>query len=302
MALAPSTDKPRARRIDALSADQSAMLEQIRDEWIAVGLQTGPADRPAAEAGVRAAYRRAGLEPPGQMLWLDSPIAGCFAAATLVRGQVSDQVRDQVWGQVLDQVRDQVRDQVSDQVRGQVRGQVWDQVRGQVRDQVSGQVWGQVSGQVRDQVWAAIPGQHDAGWLSWAAALRRIGVDCDTTGLQAVAQNAGWWWAFRGVAILTERPTAVHRDSQGRLHNPVGPALQYPDGWGFHAWHGTRVPADLIETGWSIEESLRAPNLEVRRCAIEIAAGREGWTRIIRQARWSQVGSDAADELRMVAD
>ena len=97
------------------------------------------------------------------------------------------------------------------------------------------------------------------------------------------------------MAILTERPTAVHRDSQGRLHNPVGPALQYPDGWGFHAWHGTRVPADLIETGWSIEESLRAPNLAFRRCAIEIAAGREGWTRIIRKARWSQVGSDAPD-------
>jgi hypothetical protein len=48
--------------------------------------------------------------------------------------QTQDQVRGQVLDQVWDQVRDQVRGQVLDQVWDQVRGQVWVQV--QVLDQV----------------------------------------------------------------------------------------------------------------------------------------------------------------------
>jgi len=179
-------------RINALTAEQSALLPQVRDEWLAVGLSTQPADRPTAEAGVRAAYQAAKLTPPRAIVWLDSPWAGALgqaiappmvAMALSKRGQVRGQVGDQVWGQVWDQVGDQVgdqvwgqvgdqvwgqvwdqvRDQVRDQVWGQVRGQVWDQVRDQVRDQVWGQVrdqvWGQVRGQVWDQVWGQVRGQ-----------------------------------------------------------------------------------------------------------------------------------------------
>ena len=46
-----------------------------RDRWRAVSTATGPGDRAAAEAGVRAAYRRAGLAVPDRMLWVDSPLA-----------------------------------------------------------------------------------------------------------------------------------------------------------------------------------------------------------------------------------
>ena len=101
--------------IDTLTVEQEAMLAQVRDEWLAVGLSTEPANRPAAEEGVRQAYRRAGMEPPSVVIWLGSPYAGCVASAMLSQ--------DQVWGQV----------------GGQVRGQVGGQVRGQVRDAVWGQ-------------------------------------------------------------------------------------------------------------------------------------------------------------------
>ncbi len=236
--------------ITALTTSQVAMLDEVRDEWLAIGLSTDPADRSAAENGVRLAYARAGLAAPEIMVWLDSPLAGCVGSAML---------GDQVWGQVGDQVRDQVR--------------------------------GQVGGQVGWSLW----GQHDAGWLAWADAMTRIGVACDTAGLQQVARSAGWWWAFGRAAILTDRPDLLARDQQGRLHSGVGPALRYRDGWGIHAWHGTRVPADLIEVGWDARRTLTEPNAEIRRCAVEITAGRDGWDQIIREAGWAQVGHDEPD-------
>ena len=241
--------------IDTLTVEQEAMLAQVRDEWLAVGLSTEPANRPAAEEGVQQAYRRAGMEPPSVVIWLGSPYAGCVASAMLSQ----DQVWDQVW----------------DQVRGQVGAQVRDQVGGQVRDQVRGQV--------RDAVW----GQHEAGYLGWCDAMQLIGVNLDVAGLSTVARNAGWWWPMRDTVILTDRPDTLHRDPQGRLHCETGPALRYRDGWAIHAIHGVRVPADLIEHGWDVARILEEGNAEVRRAAIELT----GWEHFISDSGLTLVAS-----------
>lgn len=66
--------------IDKLTPEQEALIPVIRDEWIAHGLSTQPADRPEAEAGAAQAYEQAGLVPPRFFVWLDSPLAGAVAA------------------------------------------------------------------------------------------------------------------------------------------------------------------------------------------------------------------------------
>jgi hypothetical protein len=205
-----------------------------------------------------------------------------------VGAQVGDQVRDQVGAQVGDQVGDQVWAQVRDQVRAQVRDQVWaqvgDQVWAQVRDQVRAQVRDQVGAQVRDQVgaqvWRAGYGQHDASWLGFYATFDRFGLDVSKLdGLLALARFCGWWWPFAGAVILTERPRRLCRDTEGRLHSDDGRAIEYPDGWGIYAWHGTRVPEDVILRPSALEAAtiLGEENAEVRRVMIE----RAGLARIV---------------------
>jgi hypothetical protein len=105
--------------------------------------------------------------------------------------------------------------------------------------------------------------------------------------MMRVAKSAGWWWPFANAVILTERPTSLHRDSQGRLHHETGPALAYPDGFAIWAWHGTRVPRDLIETGWDLKQIFDEPNAEIRRCAIE----RIGWDQFIQDSGLKKVAS-----------
>ena len=292
--------------LEKLTPEQEARLPEIRDEWLNIGLSCEPTDREAAEAGVRLAYERAGLEPPKIVIWLDNPLHGAIGAAMLaqvgdqvqdqvqdqvrgqvrtqvggqVLGQVLGQVRGQVWtqvlGQVLGQVQDQVRDQVRGQVQDQVRGQVWTQVLGQVRGQVLGQVRDQVQDQVRgqvgDQVYRAVYGSHEAGWLSFYAAFAELGIAAadQLDGISAVAKACGWWWPFKGAVILTERTSYLHRDRQGRLHCEDGPAIGWGQ-WSFNAWHGVRVPDDFHD--WTVERALTEANSEVRRCAFE----RIGW-------------------------
>jgi hypothetical protein len=159
---------------------------------------------------------------------------------------------------------------------------VYDQVDAQVYAQVRAQVRAQVSDQVSDWWTNVIAGQFWAGYYSWLSMMERLEVKGLSLihGQQIIARSAGWWWPFTTFAVLTEHPVVLLRDPQNRLHCETGPAIAWPDGWGIHAWHGTRVPSDLLDPGWSVSRILRESNAEIRRCAIE----RMGWDVFIREA------------------
>ena len=264
-------------KIKKLTPEQASKLATYRDEWLKIGLSTERADRPRAEAGVKLAYEAAGLAPPKLIIWLDSPLAGAIGAAMLagtakagknVRAQVGDQVRDQVWAQVGDQVGDQV----------------W--------DQVWAQVGAQVGAQVRDQVYRAAYGQHDANWLAFYSFFRE---QCDPAladklrGMDEVARSCGWWWPFTNAVILTERPTEVHRDDRGGLHNRDGAALLYPDGWGIYAINGLRLAEQVIKAPETLtfEQVRDEPNAEIRRHMLDRFGGLRGAD---AQAAWISAG------------
>ncbi|MFJ8746090.1 DUF6745 domain-containing protein [Embleya sp. NPDC127516] len=61
-------------------ADRLALAEAVTD-WAHVAAATGPADRPAAEAAIKAVYRAAGMPEPERVVWYDSPLAAAVAAA-----------------------------------------------------------------------------------------------------------------------------------------------------------------------------------------------------------------------------
>lgn len=146
---------------------------------------------------------------------------------------------------------------------------------------------------LRSSWYRRIAGQYWAGYYAFYEAMERIGVEGLEVlhGAQQVASNANWWWAYRNFAVLVERPTAICLDQQNRLHCEDGPAVAYPDGWGVYAWHGTRVPAALINGEWTTDDILRESNAEVRRCAIE----KIGWPEFVKQAKLKKVGRSQQD-------
>ena len=241
------------KKIEKLKEDQIAKFTEYVQKWLKIGLCTKRADRKLAETLCKAAYKSAGLEEPKLILWAESPL-GMLMTAKLVKeasktgiapyaaaspgAQVEDQVGDQVGAQVRAQVGDQVGDQVwvqvSDQVRVQVSDQVWNQVRNQVGDQKNSSL--------RDE-WDEFTngyscGQHEAGWLSFYAFMREVlNLTKETEKLQAYSElckETGWHMFYKNVAVLSEKPTEVHRNEAGQLHNFNGPAVKYADGFGIY--------------------------------------------------------------------
>jgi hypothetical protein len=122
-------------------------------------------------------------------------------------------------------------------------------------------------------------GQEDLAWCAYAAVL--AGLDpggpnqrwAAQVAALADAQAAGWWYPSMDFVLVSDRPQLVRTEpmapgAPGRLHSATGPALVWADGWRLHFWHGTRVPAWVVQRP-TVEAITAEANVEVRRCGIE---------------------------------
>jgi hypothetical protein len=110
-----------------------------------------------------------------------------------------------------------------------VRAQVHNQVGVQVGFQVSDQVYDQVGNRVHVQAYKACYGSQDANWLAlfgYLSTVGRLNFYPKVLPLFRLAVQAGWWWPFDGVCVVTPRPSRLVL-SGDRLAE-----IEYPDGWG----------------------------------------------------------------------
>ncbi|HIA50632.1 MAG TPA: hypothetical protein EYN91_00850 [Candidatus Melainabacteria bacterium] len=87
-----------------------------------------------------------------------------------------------------------------------------------------------------------------------------------------IARFGHYWWPFDDVCLMVDRPIRLSVDEEGLLHNPIGCALRYRDGWETFAWHGTFVPDRFLEFGIKkdVTHIFYEPNVEIRRMMLEM--------------------------------
>jgi hypothetical protein len=150
----------------------------------------------------------------------------------------------------------------------------------------------------------ALDGQHGPSWVAgWSLMRRLLGMDAlqgilqetwkDASGVLAIseklARSCGSWFPLESVCFISERTSAVRRDSRRQLHSPDGFAAEYPDGWGICAWHGSPVPkAWLFDKEKSVSLVLSWPDMRERRALAEIL----GWERLVRELHVTTVDAD----------
>ncbi|MDT0265163.1 hypothetical protein RM844_02545 [Streptomyces sp. DSM 44915] len=255
-----------------------------RVDWRSVAVATGAAERATAEAAVRAAYRRAGLPEPEQVLWVASPLA---AVRLLTGAPAADGTAGRPAPVAGRSVRAELRDRPIAARRGLVHQELGPTGWGAHWRATGADLW-ETSTPLVEQVktavlaeaegWAtrtelrlllldAVLGPHEAAWLSALGDEPGTGLD----ELAAVARAAGWWWPYERVAVLSERPTELHRDEAGRLDRSDGPALAYGDGFALYAWRGMAVSGEFFTelAALTPQRIRREANAELRRVMLE---------------------------------
>ncbi|MFJ9113381.1 DUF6745 domain-containing protein [Streptomyces sp. NPDC102283] len=243
------------------------------NSWRSVAAGTGRADRAAAEAGVRRAYRTAGLAEPDRIIWAASPRAAVETLEKLADAgrSVREEVRTRPWAEERRRMYDELGPAGWSALWSATGAQLWETTSALAERIRTGVVADlaprpQDEGAVRMVLLDAVLGQHDAAWLA-----AFDGRGDRLAGLAEVARNAGWWWPYEHAAVISERPDVLHRDEAGRLDHGEGPALAYGDGFALHAWRGMPVPAAfLAELPSLTPERIRAEeNAELRRVMLE---------------------------------
>ncbi|RFA14414.1 hypothetical protein B7R22_09245 [Subtercola boreus] len=98
--------------------------------------------------------------------------------------------------------------------------------------------------------------EHDTdaadAWFNDFEANTLLGYSCLAEGLDSLGADMGEWnpfrelgwhsywaWLRRGLVVISERPTALELDEEGRPHCLTGPAMRWMDGWAIWAEHGS---------------------------------------------------------------
>ena len=279
--------------LDAAVAGPDPVWERVREELERQG-------QPAARAPGRPIGRpgQAQARAPGRPAGRSRPAPG--------RGgrPVRPRVGPRCWGQV--------RAQMLDQVGPGLWEQAWNAAAGVLPGRLPERLWrlqlvdgghpidSRLGWPASERLWhEAMSGIPEVVWCALVDGLGRVLPDLAgperLAGLGRVTRAAGWWWPLDRVAVLTDRPLALHRDEQGRLHRPDGPALAYSDGSALHARHGMLVEAELIDRlpRLRADDITAEPDLELRRVMTEWY----GQGRYLRDAGGRLVGEDAYGRL-----
>jgi hypothetical protein len=195
----------------------------------------------------------------------------------IARAKMWDTLNPSEWDSVVGVVRDRVWvPRGENNVRKSVENIVGDSVNASVCTRVGARVCARVIDRKPTPIkasgaWAfvceCVGAYYDASWLACAQFF-----DCylAPNALHALAHfnvQVSGYWLGKNTAVLVRRPARLSRDRQGRLHSATGKCIEYPDGWGFYAWHGVQVPERVIldPDRLTREDFHTESNVEVRR-------------------------------------
>ena len=275
------------------------------DKWLGFVFSEKPTDRQLAEQGIRIAYQQAGLKPPSDIVWFQSP-AQLFTSSEPIK-HIGSEVFDEIHTSSL-----RIKQSVYRHLHGTQLNRLFTSVtnhmtnvyhtRGFMTTALTEHIKHTLPTQVERHIdllaHHTFDGQYSPrSFISFDFLVNHfdVGISLSDYGEAMVAQHAGYWIPFKDVCFIAERCTMFHVDNRDRLHCDKGLALEYPDGWGVYAWHGVHVPEFVIMRPKNITPNriMVERNTEVARIMIE----RYGLDNFIRHGDFMFVQSDDYGDL-----
>jgi hypothetical protein len=245
-----------------MTPEQTAAMYRHRDEALAWGRCTDPANKPEAERVVMEFYAKIG-KPTPRFWWCQSPWQ---AQMVMNIAKNAKALPDNLRANLGDNLRANLRDNLGDNL--------WANLRANLRDNLGDNLGDNKLEYFPMELW----GQMELYWISYYSFAPTIGIKF-TPDQQALLNNweslghsSGFWFPFEGICFMCDRPEKIGLDAQGRMHDDKEHSVRYRDGWGVSAVHGQRVPDWIISNPELItaEKIKQEENAEVRRVMIDL--------------------------------
>jgi hypothetical protein len=123
--------------------------------------------------------------------------------------------------------------------------------------------WANLGANLWDNLWANLWdnkywdyfwGGQDSYWVAFYKFCNEIGVPYSNKDKHIlnlwgeIAESCMWWWPYENVCFVCNRPSEIHKDAQGRLHNLNDMSVKFHDGWGIYNIQGREAPEKVVKT------------------------------------------------------
>ena len=142
-------------KIESLTPEQEIELIKVRDEWLAIGRNTDPLNREAAESSITNIYAAIGKDKPKFMMF-QSPWQAAAAIyimkmhipelEKILRNNLWNKLEDNLWNNLRNNLEDnlwnnlwnklwnKLEDNLGDTLRNNLRNNLWNNLRNNLRD------------------------------------------------------------------------------------------------------------------------------------------------------------------------
>jgi len=179
------------------------------------------------------------------------------------------QCGNELFFQIPSQITHELRSRISNLlgnsefVPGRLHNLIDNALRPYTENLIPGLVYNSISGSLADNY----------NWCDFSISV--LGCECDQARWQVsmdILQTCGDVYPFENTCYVCDRPTKISLDENQRVHAWGEPAIEYPDGFQIHAYHGTlfpdkytAVPPSQWQPQWYQEE----PENRLRQALIE---------------------------------
>jgi hypothetical protein len=276
------------KKIDSMTPEQEAVLVSYRQEWLDIGRSTQPIDLIEVEQAITDLYEIVLDRPKPAIVYCQSPWQLCVMPevfkelgkfegenlGTNLETNLWTNLDTNIWTNLWTNLRTNLDTNLRTNLRTNLETNLWTNLR---------------TNAYNNNYYWLFQGSWGLYWLAFYEFpdkfIKPMFSDEDRKKMQAairVAKCLAGFVVYDGICFVSERPTKLTLDDQGRLHNETGPALEYFDGYYLYSWHGTRIDnPDIIEKPITIGQIEAEQNAEIKRIMME----RFGWSNYLQESK-----------------
>lgn len=269
------------KQITELTPEQKVQLEEYYELWLKNGYSTAPLDNEQALKSIYEIYDLIDQKKPS-VFFCQSPLQMCLLAQLLDKSFMHKLPKDmqKEFKSQIDLLDKGQKAEFTEDQQERLRSFVRDNRKELLEDEkfkqkASNDIYN-ISTFQWSSYWLAFysfPEKYIPGFTYTAEESKKL-----NTWVRA-AFTVPAFFPFEGMCFVSERPTQLHVDDNGRLHNETGPSLAWSDGSKLYSHHNIDIAPKLIEAPETItlKEIEDERNAEIKRIMME----KYGWGRFI---------------------
>lgn len=233
------------KKIDKLTPAQELLVPIYLNKWLKIGRSTERINKERAIEAVKTIYRVSGRKEPSQFFFFDSPLQ-CQLAVAAAKANADSSLKA---------TKKDTDTPFMQKLVGNMKSMFGASAGASINEKdLEAQVKNSLEKNFKVQYEYSMYVNYWCGWVGFFDFLlnelfpEKIAEYGDFVAYTKAVQELHVIIPFEDVVFISDRPTSLHLDAQGRQHHETQASMAYSDGYSLYNLNGITVPKWVVET------------------------------------------------------